>query len=74
MVTYRGAKQPFTFLDSTDILRSIEIFDVTLCVLKNQVLLNQSHQFWVFYTSKHRQHHNISFGSLYIYVKIRLVI
>ena len=70
MVTYRGAKQPFTFLDSTDILGSIEIFDV----LKNQVLLNQSHQFWVFYTSKHRQHHNISFGSLYIYVKIRLVI
>ena len=30
-----------------------KIFDVTLYVLKNQVFLNQFHQFWVFFASKH---------------------
>ena len=40
-------------MDSTDILKSFEIFDVTLYVLKNQVFLNQFHQFWVFFASKH---------------------
>ena len=42
-VTWHGTKQPFTSLDSTDILKSFEIFDVTLYVLKNQVFLNQFH-------------------------------
>ena len=32
-------------MDSTYILKSFEIFDVTLYVLKNQVFLNQLHQF-----------------------------
>ena len=40
-------------MDSTDILKSFEIFDVTLYVLKNQVFLNQFHQFSVFFASKH---------------------
>ena len=46
-VTFHGTIQPFTSLDSTDILKSFEIFDVTLHFKR----FNHFHDF--FFTSKH---------------------
>ena len=50
-------------------MKSFEIFDVTLYVLKNQVFLNQFHQFWVFFASKHGPISTHKFWG--VYVKIR---